>query len=281
MTASVRDTAMRGSIDLFEPTDRPARGAKSTSFGGADGRTPASSVAAQYAPAGVWEIVVQALPGADVAYDLSVRPSPVRIAAIDSASSAPVITLTGETGADTTLDARVDLLGIAQERAVDLPDGATTSWTVPVPAWAKRIRVESEVTPEQWEQMTDLAITVYDAEGARIGVEAMSFPYDRLEASLPERRATGYTATIELFPGFAAPPPAHYPMHIRVRFEGDPRTVLAAGSLRFPSGGTLHVPAVSSLDTPDGWRSLLELRLSAGDADRTPTTRLFTVPVTR
>jgi hypothetical protein len=205
----------------------------------------------------------------------------VRITSIDSASPGPVITIAGEPGADTVLRAQVDLVGVAQERTVDVVDGATTSWTVPVPAWAKRVRVDAEVAPAQWELVTDLAITMYDADGARIAVEAMSFPFDRLEADLPARRADGYAATIELFPGFAGPAPDIYPMRIRVRFEGDARTVLPAAEMRFPAGGTLRVPDVSGLDAPAGWRYLLTLRLAAGDDDPTPTTRIFTVPVTR
>ncbi len=279
--ATMRDTAMKGSVDLFEPSDRPARGAKPAAFGGADGRMPVANVAAHDLPAGVWEIVVQAMPGADVGYDLSARTSPVRIAAIDSGSPAPVVTLAGEPGTDTTLEARVDLVGIAQERVVDVVNGATTSWTVPVPAWAKRVRVDAEVTPEQWEQVTDLAVTLYDAEGARIAVEAMSFPFDRLDAELPAQRAEGYTATVELFPGFAGPPPASYPMRIRVRFEGDAQTLLPASGMRFPAGGTLRVPDVAGHEAPEGWRYLLALRLAAGDDDPTATTRLFTVPRTR
>jgi hypothetical protein len=216
-----------------------------------------------------------------VGYDLTVRTSPVRVTAIDSSSPAPVITLAGEPGTDTALQARVDLVGIAQERVVDVVNGATTSWAVPVPAWARRVLVDAEVTPAQWEQVTDLAITLYDAEGARIAVEAMSFPFDRLDAALPERRGDGYAATVELFPGFAGPPPASYPMRIRVRFEGDARAVLPASELRFPAGGTLRVPDVAGPEVPEGWRYLLSLRLAAGDDDPTPTTRLFTVPVTR
>jgi len=281
MAATVTDTGMKGSVDLFEPTDRPARGARSRSFGGGDGRTPAAAIAAQDLPAGVWEVVVQAYPGADVAYDLSVRPSPVRIVAMDTSSAAPTVALSGEPGTDTTLQAQVDLVGIAQDRAVDVQNGAVTSWQLSVPSWAKRVRVEAEVTPAEWEQVTDFALTLYDAGGARIAVEAMSYPYDRLEADLPEHRADGYTATVELFPAFAGPPPSSYPMRIRVRFEGDPRAALAVAPMRFPAGGTLHIPAVSGLELPDGWRYLLQLRLASGDDDRTPTTRLFTVPATR
>lgn len=281
VVASVRDTAMKGSVDLFEPTDRPARGAKSASFGGTDGRVIAATVPAQYAPSGVWEIVVQALPGADVAYDLMARPSPVRIAAIDSAIATPTMTLTGEPGADTTLETQVRLLGVARDSVLEVAGAVATTWTVPVPAWAKRLRIDAELTPEQWEQVTDFAVTVFDASGARVAVEAMSFAYDRLESDLPARRADGYTATIELFPGFAGPPPATYPIRLRVRFEDEPRTVLATRTVVFPAGATLTVPAFGGFDAPAGWRDLLELRLSAGDGDPTPTTRLFTVPRTR
>ena len=48
--------------------------------------------------------------------------------------------------------------------------------------------------------------------------------------------------------------------------------------MRFPAGATLHAPAVTGLEVPEGWRYLLRVRLAAGDHDRTPTTRLFTVP---
>jgi subtilisin family serine protease len=280
-TTVVRDTTMKGSLDLFEPTDRPARGEPSAHFGGEGGRDAALVQAAQYTAPGVWEVVVQALPGADVRYDLSVQPSPVRITALDTAAAAPSITIGGEPGVDTTLQASVSVLGIAHDSVVDVVSGATTSWTVPVPAWAKRMRVESEVTPEQWDQVTDFAVTLFDAEGARIGVEAMSYPYDRLEADLPERRREGYMATVELFPGFAAPPPAHYPVRVRLRFEGEPQVVLGPERVVLPAGATLRVPATGGFPVPEGWRRLLELRLGTGENDPLATTRLFTVPLTR
>ena len=94
-------------------------------------------------------------------------------------------------------------------------------------------------------------------------------------------RAAGYAATIELFPGFAGTPPERCETRLRIRFESDPRTLAPRQSVRFPAGATLRAPAVTGLEVPEGWRYLLRVRLASGDHDRTPTTRLFTVPASQ
>ena len=279
VTLTAHDTAALGTLTLFEPTDRPARGAKSVDLGDSAGTHLALAIPGDQLPAGVWQITFNAFPGAPIVYDLAARLSPVRFTAIDS-SAAPSVTVAGEPGSDTTLQASLDLLGVALDWDAVIDHGAVVHRTIAVPAWATRLRIEAEVTPDVWEQVTDYSISVFDSAGNRIANEALNFPYGRLEADLPEHRAAGYAATVELFPGFAGTPPERCATRVRIRFEADPRP-LASQPVRLPAGATLGAPAVTGLEAPDGWRYLLRIRLAAGERDRTPTTRLFTIPASR
>jgi tripeptidyl-peptidase-2 len=270
------DSAAQGSVNLFEPTGRPARGDHSADVGGESGRTATLSVAADDVDPGIYEIVVQAMPGRALVYDLAAHVSPVRVVGIDSAGAEPVVRT--EITADTTLSATVELVGAARTFNPVIENGGPWRLDVPVPTWAKKIVAEFEVAPEVWDQVTDFGISVYDSAGGQLGVGAMNYPYHRVSADLPDDRSAGYHAVVELDPGFAVPvAPGRIEGRLRVRLEGDARRLASVPALR-RGAGRVRVKAFTPLAAPASWQPLLVFRAGAGELDKTAMTQLFTLP---
>jgi hypothetical protein len=270
------DSTVQGSANLFEPTGRPGRGDHSADVGGENGRTGVMNVGGEDLTPGVYEIVVQAMPGHPLVYDLLARLSPIRLSGMDSVAAEPV--LRTDVVTDTAVTATVELIGAAHTFSPTIENGGPWQTEVPVPAWAKRIVAEVEVAPEVWDQVTDFGIALYDSAGAQLGVGAMNYPYHRVSADLPHGRPSGYRAVVELSPGFARPvAPAGIAARVRVRFEGDARRLAVVPALR-RGAGRIHLKAFAPLPAPPSWQPLLRFRAGAGDTDRTATTRLFTLP---
>ncbi len=264
-TLSIGDTTQMGTLYLFEPTGRPSRGNKSEDIGRENGRSKTISVAAEDLVPGVWEVVVQALPGKDLVTDLDVSVSSLRPAQLGGVTGRGALSLSAST--DTTVAVGVELVGASKSEDVTIENGATLRRAVAVPAWAKKMVVEVEVAPETWDQVTDFAITIYDSLGVQIANGAMNYPFHRVSAdSLQADRPAGYTATVELFPGFANPvPPARIAARLRIRFEGEPRVVVAPSPLRLRSGGEiLPLPLIVPFEAEPGWQPLLRVR-AGGD----------------
>jgi subtilisin family serine protease len=245
---AVRDTVQKGTVFLFEPDQRPARGTRSADLGADSGRTVTIVVDADDLVPGVHEIVLQAMPGEDLVYDLDAAATTVAIATGDSGASVAASALPGAT-------ARIEQVGAVRDTTVAiLGADAALRVTTPVPGWANAFVLEVEVAPDVWNSVTDLALTVYDSSGAQLGNGAMNYPYHRVSADLPDRRPDGYAVTWELFPGFASPtPPARTEARVRLRFEGEP----AAPAQATMAGGRLVLPAPRSpLAAPVGWLPL-------------------------
>ncbi|MFI5280826.1 MAG: S8 family serine peptidase, partial [Gemmatimonadales bacterium] len=242
------DSTALGSINLFEPTGRPARGDHSDDVGGESGRTATLNVAAEDVVPGSYEVVVQAMPGRALTYDLAARISPIGVASIDSSGAEAVVRT--EIDGDTTVNATVDLVGAARSIDVVIENSGPWRLDVPAPAWAKKIVVELEVAPEVWDQVTDFSIAVYDSAGAQLGVGAMNYPYHRVSAELPSDRPDNYRTVVELSPGFARPvAPPRTEGRLRVRLEGDPRRLASVPALR-RGAGRIRVKAFTPLAAP-------------------------------
>jgi subtilisin family serine protease len=251
---SVRDTTMTGTLNLFEPAARPARGQGSEDVGGAAGREAALHVAAEDVVPGVYEVVVQAMPGEGMTYDLTARAPSIRV---DVSGDAVAI---ADAAPDTGAVVAVEQTGVAGEWRVSVDSGATVRRTVVAPPWARTAVLEVEVSPDVWDRVTDFALTLYDSLGAQLGNGAMNYPYHRVSADLPEHRPATYAVTWEMFPAFAdTVPPAHIETRVRLRFEGEPRHLVAAQ--RLPADGRLMLPAPAPLESPEGMRALLLLRV--------------------
>jgi len=269
----VPDTTMQGSLNLFEPTGQPARGTRSEDVGSVNGKDATIMVTGNDILPGVWEIVVQALPGNGLTYDLDARTTPALVTRFDSSAAHPAVRL--ESAGDTALVAGVQQVG------------ADTSWTETVasavdrrdfvvPAWAARMVAEVEVTPETWDQVTDFAITMYDADGAQLGQGAMNYPFIRVSADLPATRAAGFRATLELFPAFALPTVAILQARVRVRFEADSQAVTSLSPL---ASRLAEVPLAvdQPLELPAGWHRVVQVLVGKNAKDPLAMTRMFSL----
>lgn len=279
VTLVAADTTMQATLSLYEPTGRPARGERSADIGGdsASKRTAALKVTAEDLVPGVYEIVVQAMPGRSLTYDLAAHATPIPAATVDSAGAGATIRF----GAAPTAGASLNLIGAAATWLAAIDSTALWRREVAVPTWARRMIVEVEVAPEVWDQMTDFGITVYDSLGAQLGNGAMNYPYHRIPVDLPADRAAGYRTTVELAPGFARPTaPSRTDARVRVRFEADERSVWTqSGPAR---AAVVRVPAFTPLEAPDGFEPLLRLTVCPCLTDRAPAmTQLFTLPPSR
>ncbi len=276
-TLSIADTTEQGTLYFFEPSGRPARGIKSEDIGHSAGRTATCTVAAEDVVPGIWEIVVQAMPGKDLVYDLEARVSPIQqVHAAGAEGSGTGTALSVRSTSDTTVLVGVVAIGAARSEDVTIENGAPIRRTIVVPDWAKEIVVEAEMTAEQWDLFTDFALTVYDTAGAQLGNGDMNYPFHRMDADLPEHRAAGYRVVVELFPSFAnAASIPRVPMHLRIRLEGDSTVIVPATPQHLgPTGVTIPVPAQQA---PPGWQRLVRLRAGA-DADEGAMTQVITLP---
>jgi hypothetical protein len=270
---AVPDSTRQGSLNLYEPTGQPARGTRSEDVGGANGDSVTIAVTGNDIMPGVWEVVVQALPGAGLIYDLDVRTTPARITRIDSLSAHPSVSL--ESGGDAALVIATQQVG-ADTAWTETVVNALARRTFAVPAWAARMIAEVEVTPGIWDQVTDFAITIYDAEGAQLDKGAMNYPFHRLSADLPADRAAGYRATLELFPGFARPTPTTIQARVKVRFEADSQAIVTRSPVAFRLQ-EVPLQIAQPLELPTGWRRVVRVMAGKSEHDPLAMTRLISV----
>jgi hypothetical protein len=219
---------------------------------------------------GVWEIVLQAMPGDGIWYELDIALAPAFAARADTVSGAVTLGASG----DTALAATIEDLGIAKAWTERGLTDAIWRRELAVPSWALRAVVEVELTPEVWNTVTDYAISLFDRDDVRLGGGAMNYPYHRVEVELPEDRPADYAVSLELFPGFARPAPAPYDARIRVRFEGEP--VVAAQRAAGPPAAQRLAPAGPARAVPEGWRRVLRLTTGAGPDDPLAAVRTWT-----
>ncbi|MBI1723919.1 MAG: S8 family serine peptidase, partial [Gemmatimonadetes bacterium] len=181
---TLRDTTTPGTLYLFEPSGRPARGDDREDVGGEDGGRASLAVSANDLTPGVWEAVLQALPGRDVTFDLQATVPAVRIASVDSSAGTARVVFASSAGQDTTLNVTAEQIGVTAAWTAFIDRGGLYRRDLEAPAWATRMIVEVELAPELWNQVTDFAITVFDRDGAQLGNGAMNYVYHRVKADL-------------------------------------------------------------------------------------------------
>jgi tripeptidyl-peptidase-2 len=261
------DTSERGFLYLFEPSGRPSRTKDRADVGGASGKVGALSVTADDIRPGVWEAVVQAVPGRPLHYAFTASVPGVAIAHVDSAAGTAGVSLLSLSARDTTLLVTAAQLGVTTGWAATIDSGTPYRRSFDAPAWATKVVVEVQLTPEDWNTVTDFGIVVYDSAGAQLGQGAMNYDFHRVTADLPAKRGAGYPLTVELFPAFARPaPPPRFPAVVRVAFVAAPRTIELAGAhspaaIALPAHGTavVRIPAFPSLAPATGWADLVKV----------------------
>ena len=272
--AVTRDSLVPGVLSLYEPSGRPSRATEALNLGG-DGPAHVSAVlSVNDAVPGVWELVMQSLPGRELRYDVEARVPGARIAGVDSNSAMPRVTFSAVSTADTVLTVTAEQLGITRLQDVAIVNGTPVRDTLEPPSWANALVVEVSIPRSQWSAVTDFSMIAYDRDGAQLGQGAMNYDFHRFRVELPERRAGPFPVRVELFPAFAHEgAPARYDVRMRVTFVGVARPLqVSAGrdvtagsdsaSVRIPGGGTASVTigALRPLPPAPGWDEWIRVR---------------------
>ncbi len=283
------DTMVPARLYLFEPNGRPARTTADEGMGGQDGARASLLADANDVVRGVYEVVVQAMPGHEVNHDLDIAVPAVRVTVLDSGAARRTVAFASSSAADTVIQVSAEQLGVTTSFAAVIVNGAPFGRGFAVPAWARSVVVEVSLEPSLWNDVTDLAISVWDHTGQRLGGGAMNYPFHRIKVDLPEQRAAGYRIAAELFPGFARPtPPAEFPTRMRVIFQGAPRALGGGEPVNLPirarGSATWELPAFTSLaeaftSLAEGeWVDWVRVSAAASQSDWIRTERSFAVP---
>jgi hypothetical protein len=106
----------------------------------------------------------------------------------------------------------------------------------------------------------------------------MNYPFNRVTAELPEQRAAGYSATLELFAGFALPTARPFDARVRVRFEAATDSTANASLTASAEARRTVTLAPGQLAIPAGWRRVVKVSVGATANDPLATTRLVGLP---
>ena len=265
------DTNFRASLSFYEPTGRPSRTKDHVDVGGSAGATATLSVTANDLAPGVWEAVVDAMPGDTLPYSLTAVVPPLSFSRIDSTGASPAVTVASTAQHDTTLVASLEQLGVVTQWSAAVEHGGPYTRTFVAPEWATQVVVEIRVTPAFWNTVTDFGITLFDRDGDQLGQGPMNYDFNRVTVDLPPKRGPDYPVTLELTPAFARTvPPAEFEAAVRLAFTEPAHPLAAAGSagtvsLTVPSHGTreIAIPPLATLTTSSDWRDLVRIRLAA------------------
>jgi hypothetical protein len=275
----VPDTSERGYLYLFEPSGRPSRTKDRRDLGGSSGKESVLAVTADDIQPGVWEAVVQAVPGRELHYGFAASVPSISILRVDSTGPQPSVSFYSPSATDTSLSASVEQIGIGTTWRATVERGEPYRRSFAAPEWATGAVVEVQLTPEFWNTVTDFGIVLYDSAGVQLGQGAMNYAFHRVTVDLPANRAAAYPVTVELFPAFArAEPPASFSATVRLAFTG-PARPLAHENLAIPPHGTaaLRIPPLTSLAPSPDWWDLVRVKVAGSNSDWVAIERLVSV----
>ena len=249
-------------VRLFEPNGQPARAApEDIPVGGNDSGTARLTVRAEDLVPGVYELDVLAPPLSAVTVTARAELGPVALAPTEAgweASNAGATSFAGH--------ATQSLVGVEQELEVEGRGARAESLTVrlPPPDWAARAVIDVDMPREQWDELTDFGVTVFDSAGAQVSQGPLNYAFGRQSFEVAARLAA-QAITIELFPAFALAQAAHpWRATVRVRYLlGEAHPLGGPMDLGIVPGGRVLVPVaeVPALALPDGFWPLVEARV--------------------
>ena len=270
------DTAERATLSLYEPSGRPSRTRDHVDVGGSSGILGVLAVSGNDLTPGVWEAVVQAMPGDTLRYTFTAGMPALALARFDSGAASPRFSLVSMAPRDSTALVAADRMGIVTDWDAGIERGGPYTRTFTAPDWATSVVVEVRLTSDVWNAVTDFGVTLFDRDGAQLGQGPMNFDFDRASVDLPAKRDAGFPVTLELFPAFARPePPARIVASVSLAFVG-PATPIALGgadaaaaSVTVPAGGAheVAIPAFERLAPSSEWRDLVRIRVAGGTND--------------
>ena len=137
---------------------------------------------------GVWEAVVQAMPGDSLSYSFAAGVPLTAIVPADTTSASRSVSVTSVAGRDTTLMESVEKLGVVTRWQAEVQAGGPYTRTFTAPEWATQVVVEVRLSPEFWNTVTDFGVTLFDRDGAQLGQGPMNYDFNRVTVDLPAKR---------------------------------------------------------------------------------------------
>ncbi len=256
-TVTLLDSGVQhATAQLFEPNGQPFRDNAERSLGGDDPGSVRYTVRAEDAVPGVYELDVYAPPLAGATVDVGAELAPVTLAPAGTGLEV------GDPGRGSeTVAVTSRALGAGRDIAIAGRGLPPESVTVRVPAWAERMVVEVQLTPELWDELTDDAVTVFDSAGQQLNNAPLNYAIGRQDFKLPPG-LSGRPVTIELYPAFARLDAAHpWQAQVRVRFlAAQPAAIGGSQSLVVVAGGrsVALAPQTQAFALPPGFTPFVE-----------------------
>lgn len=228
----LRYDTQQGTMYLFEPNGQAYRGGGSESIGGRAGDKTRVTVPADDVVPGVYEVVVVAPPTSALSFELrAARPryvvadignGPTAIVGMreDAPSflqDASVFQRTGDypVVAD-SVEVKAAVIGASKNTQITGRGDTPIEIPVEIPDWANELVVDVSLSPEIWNQMTDLGVTVFDSQGHVVSLGPLSYAFGRMTVEI-EPYLRGSTVQLEVFPAFAhLTPPTEWSADLRI-----------------------------------------------------------------
>jgi len=258
--------SQRATVRLYEPNGAPARSAPDDiDIGEQQPGSATITVRAEDMIPGVYELDVVAPPLSATTVTVRAELGPVALALTQNGAGLEASSVTTGEGSTASGEVVYRLVGAERSYAIAGRGQPAESVQVRAPRWAKRMEVDLELSPDLWDELTDLSVTVYDSSGQQVrgGNEPVNYAFGRMRLALSDS-LIGIPLAIEFYPAFARLPGHVWRGTVRVRFLGPDEPVGEGGSLSVVAGGrtVLRLPNPPSLEMPDGFGTLIETRVT-------------------
>lgn len=240
----------RANVSLHEPGGMPFRDGATAVAASGDGAA-SFDIAANDVVTGLYELDVIAGPIVPVTARVTTRISPLRLGIkITRDSLVATAANVGHTALNVRL--RSGLLGAARVLRVTGTGSTPVRITLPVPAWANHLNVDTRMVPLAWSRFTDFGVSFLDRRGHEFDAHPINYAFSRAAEDVPDS-VRGDSLVILLTPGFADPNDhASWALDVDVRYYvekpysldagGSPVRPVAAGAIRRAAFGRAALP---------------------------------------
>jgi tripeptidyl-peptidase II len=268
VTASVTGPDDGALIQLYDPRGHPVSGDPDSLAAVGYGKVASVTieVPAEDMPAGVYELDVLNPGIARTTVSIRAQLAAVALATRDDGK----VEASNAGSASVHVTAAAGWAGAERRWDVAGRGAPAESLAVTVPTWAVRASVQVSMAVEQWEQVTDFGVTVFDSSGQQVHTAALNYARGLQTFDVPPA-AAGRPLVLELFPGFARPdaaPPWHATVRVRF-FAGSPQPLGPSHLLDVVAGARAMLPDVTvpPVDLTEGFASLIVWRLTPAVGD--------------
>jgi subtilisin family serine protease len=197
--AAVTDDDQAVSLYLFEPTGQPQRDEASIEIGGEQPPSGALHVRADDLQPGVYEAVLVAPPtrGVTVEFGAALAPLSLAIHGTDG------VHVTNRSTAPLAASATVRAVGVGRRFRMHGGPLVAPRERLPVPHWARTLRIEVAFARDLWPHVTDVGVSVWDTSGYLVAEGPLNYAVGRLQITVDPLAQP--VVDLEVMPGFARP----------------------------------------------------------------------------